>query len=63
MYETQLGETWDSIAYEVYGNEMRADFLMKNNPHLLGTVIFNAGTLVYCPEIPPEEDSMPDWRD
>lgn len=63
MYETELGDTWDMIAYKVYGNEMCAGFLMKNNPHLLGTVIFNSGTMVYCPDLPPEEDDLPNWRD
>lgn len=63
VYETQSGETWDSIAYEVYGNEMQAGYLMQNNPHLLGTVIFQAGTLIYCPPLPDAEEELPDWRD
>ena len=30
MYETVLGDTWDTIAKFVYGSEIHADWLMKN---------------------------------
>ena len=64
MYETASGDTWDMIALFVYGDEKQAGFLMKNNPFLLGTVIFKAGTLVYTPPVPMEEETeLPDWRD
>lgn len=64
MYETVLGDTWDSIAKFVYGDEKHADWLMKNNPFLLGISIFSAGTLVYIPDLPViVESSLPDWRD
>lgn len=63
MYETVLGDTWDSIAKFVYGDEIHADWLMKNNPLLLGISIFSAGTLVYIPDLPVKTDSsFPDWR-
>ena len=64
MYETAAGDTWDTIALFVYGDEKQAGFLMKNNPFLLGIVIFGAGTLVYTPPISMEEETgLPDWRD
>lgn len=64
MYETSSGDTWDTISLFVYGDEKYAGFLMKNNPFLLGTVIFKAGTLVYTPPAPAEMDmDIPDWRD
>jgi phage tail protein X len=64
MYETELGDTWDIIAKAVYGDEIYADVLMANNPFLLGTGIFSAGTLVYIPDLPAQtENTYPDWRD
>lgn len=68
MYETVLGDTWDTIALFVYGDEKYAGSLMKNNPFLLGAVIFNAGTMVYTPKLTDDHDDgrvddLPDWRD
>lgn len=68
MYETASGDTWDTIALYVYGDEKYAGVLMRNNPFLLGTVIFNAGTMVYTPKLSEVQDSgqsedLPDWRD
>lgn len=68
MYETVLGDTWDTIALFVYGDEEYAGFLMKNNPFFLGTAIFNAGTMVYVPKMKDDQDNgqnddLPDWRD
>lgn len=63
MYETVLGDTWDSIAKFVYGSEIHADWLMKNNPFLLGTSIFSAGTIIYTPDLPEKTyDDIPEWR-
>lgn len=63
LYETILGDTWDQIALFVYGDEKYTTWLMKNNPLLVGTVIFSAGTKVYTPEPPHEtDDDLPDWR-
>lgn len=63
MYEAVLGDTWDLISYKVYGSEIHADYLMDNNPFLIGVGIFNAGQIVYTPELPAETDGdFPDWR-
>lgn len=65
LYETMSGDTWDMIALMVYGDEKYADFLMKNNPFLIGTVIFNAGTYVYTPDLPVSDSDtgLQNWRD
>lgn len=65
LYETVSGDTWDVIARAVYGDEVHADFLMQNNPFLLGISIFPSGTYVYIPELPATEidEGIPDWRD
>lgn len=63
FYETQLGDTWDVIAKNNYGDEKYADFVMENNPTLIATTIFSAGTLVWVPEFPPEDEvELPEWR-
>jgi len=63
LYETISGDTWDQIAKEVYGSEIHADYLMKNNPRHLATVLFKAGELLYIPDLPSEDnDGVPDWR-
>lgn len=65
LYETISGDTWDSIALFVYGDENHADWLMQNNPFLLGTMIFASGTYVYIPDLPvSDSDTSPfEWRD
>lgn len=63
FYETVLGDTWDMIAEKVYQDATKADILIENNPFLVAVAIFNAGTYVYIPELPIEEDeTYPDWR-
>ena len=42
-YQTKQGDTWDKIAYAVYGKEIHADYLMKNNFENLDTFVFSAG--------------------
>lgn len=62
-YVTRSGDMWDSIAKEVYGDEMKADILMQANPELLRTIIFDAGAVIQCPEVTQEtEISLPEWR-
>lgn len=62
-YRTVTGETWDMIAKNVYGNELRADFLMENNPKLIEVFVFSNGTLLNTPDLPAEEKLvLPPWR-
>ena len=48
FYETDAGDTWDYIAWRVYGNESYMGILMEQpeNAHLLLTTIFSAGEKV-----------------
>ncbi len=63
FYETRLGDTWDMIAKRVYGDEMKADFLLENNPFLVAVAVFDAGTYVYIPDLSAvDEASYEDWR-
>lgn len=65
-YTTDLGDTWDLIAWKVYGNEYRMEDLLKapENYDLLETMIFSIDQKVWCPYIDEEEveDGTPDWR-
>ncbi len=63
---TLQGDTWDTIAYRVYGNVLRAQNLMeaRENIRLLDYEIFPGGITVYTPEIEETTaaDDLPDWR-
>ena len=66
-YITASGDTWDTIAKAVYGDEFKADLLMKErcNITLLDYQVFPAGVTVVIPEITEREtyeDDLPDWR-
>lgn len=62
-YVTKQGQTWDEIALIVYGDEIHADYLMKNNYDLLDILVFSSGTVLNTPDLPEEEDGeAPPWR-
>lgn len=55
------GETFDSIAFEVYGDEMYASELMCANPELCGKTVFVGSEILYLPVIDvPEDDDDSD---
>lgn len=62
-YTTKQGETWDSIALKVYGDEKHADYLMQSNFASLDILVFSAGTVLNTPDLPEERDGdLPPWR-
>lgn len=62
-YTTVQGDMWDSIAYQFYGDTKYIGILFENNQDLLDIFVFSAGTKVYIPELPDEEDEdIPEWR-
>lgn len=62
-YVTIQGDTWDLIAYKVYGNELYADRLMNENIQFIGVWVFSAGIVLNIPEIEVDEDTeLPPWR-
>ena len=48
-YTTKSGDTWDLIALNVYGSELKADWLMQNNPRYIHIVRFDSGTVLSTP--------------
>lgn len=64
IYVTSQGDTWDSIAYDLFGSEEYMGILMDANLDLLDVLVFSAGTVIQVPEEIPEEvdEDMPFWR-
>lgn len=62
-YTTVSGDTWDIVAYKVYGNEMYMDTLIKANIEYKDTYIFPAGVALTLPEIElTVSESLPPWK-
>ncbi len=67
-YITQQGDTWDYIAWRVYGDEYMETILLQANPQYLTTYLFEAGCRLWCPEAESvadeeeEEEEIPEWR-
>lgn len=51
-YIASNGDTWDSIAYKVYGDEFMCDQLCAaNSRHHEGVVMFEGGEQIDVPEV------------
>ena len=62
-YTTIQGDTWDSIAYKLFGAEKYMKNLIEANQELLEILIFSSGITINVPEIPNEEtEDAPIWR-
>ena len=69
-YVAADGESFDSVAMEVYGDEKYAAELLNANPALAGKMVFEGGEEIQLPvvEVPEEEMEnayMPDrapWK-
>lgn len=63
-YSTVQGDTWDYIAFKVYGSEEYTTLLMQSNYACLDILIFSAGTILNTPGLPEEEaEELPPWRE
>lgn len=63
IYKTVLGDTWDLIAFKVYGDEKYMPYLMKANPEYLDIIYFNSNINLICPDIEiPLDESLPPWK-
>lgn len=62
-YTTVQGDTFDSIAYDLYGSEKYMRFLAEANwPHL-DILIFPSGVVLNVPDIPDDiPENVPFWR-
>lgn len=62
-YTTIQGDTWDLIAYKLYGDEKYMRYLIEANYPQIDTLVFSSGTVLTVPELPEEPDEdAPYWR-
>lgn len=62
-YTSIQGDTWDMIAYKVYGEESAMVQLIEANSDLANIAIFPSGVQITCPTIAPEASHiLPPWR-
>ena len=62
-YITSQGDTWDLMAYDLYGDEKYMRYLLEANWPLLDTLVFSSGTMIVVPDIPEDADEdVPFWR-
>lgn len=66
-YTTLQGQTWDQIAYEIYGDEFLCDQLMDVNRDRLGYFVFPSGIILNIPSkdkvaIKSVSSDFPTWR-
>lgn len=63
-YITKQFDTFDSIAYEQYEEEMLASVIISANLDYAGVLLFDAGVTLRLPDIEVTEvqDHVPPWR-
>lgn len=63
QYKTNQNDTFDKIAYELYGNEKIASFIIEANLDQANTVVFGEGVYLNLPIIEQIETStLPTWK-
>lgn len=61
---TIQSDTWDSIAYRLWGEERHLNLLRDANPEHADTLIFPAGVVLNLPDTPARPErvkGMPPW--
>lgn len=65
-YPTKQGDSWDKIAYEVYGDAFRIKELIDANPDLEIKQLFREGEIVNVPVLQDttvlDQDLLPPWK-
>lgn len=62
-YKTQLGDTWDYIAYKIYGTELAMNALLEANPEHREEVVFDSNIELTLPLYQaPSTSTLPPWR-
>ena len=65
IYTTVLGDTWDNIAYRLFGDSKAYNSLLELNQEYSDIVIFSAGVKIkYQDKILAKtyEENVPPWR-
>ena len=63
-YTTEDQDTFDMIAWKVYGDEMMASLLIQKNPDHADVLIFDMGVRLVLPivESAKMQQAVPPWR-
>lgn len=61
-YSTIQGDTWDMIAYSVYGDNSMLLKLMQANPQYIDIAVFDAGVILNCPDYDFVNVDLPPWK-
>jgi phage tail protein X len=64
QYNAKNGDTWDIIAYKLYGDEFKSSAIIEVNPRLAHIIVFKGGEKINLPDM--TETSAPNtlapWR-
>ena len=65
FYITVQNDTFDAIAYRLWGDEHLAERLMAANPDYMDVLIFAPGTTLLVPDVAssPAYADLPPWYD
>jgi len=58
-YTTIQGDTWDGIAFRLWGREHLMSALMQANPDHADVLMFPAGVVLNVPEVNPDAFVQP----
>ncbi|TKH43467.1 phage tail protein [Paenibacillus terrae] len=64
-YTTIQGDTWDMIAYKVFGDETSMIQIMNLNLDYIDVSVFSAGTVLQMPDVTEVEETasdLPPWK-
>lgn len=62
-YTTIQGDTWDLIAFRLFGSEKYMRYLIEANWDYADVLVFSSGTVITVPELPEEiDETAPFWR-
>ena len=63
QYSTKQNDTFDKIAFELYGDEKVASYIIAENPDYSNVLKFSAGVKLYLPRLETvETSSLPKWK-
>lgn len=62
-YITKTGDTWDAMAFYLYGDEEYMQELLAANAEKVNTVVFDAGEEIDAPDLTETDEALkPKWR-
>lgn len=63
QYKTKANDTFDMIAYRLYGDEAVASYLIEANPQYADVIQFEPDVLLRLPRLDEiEKSTLPQWK-